>query len=106
MTRIELARLRASRAKRALAAASVAGFLVTMLARRRRIRRPWCRRMSRELHRSHEMDVDVAVYGADARQVAAVERLFAEWACSRAASSAVARSRPRRRARLTAWCGS
>ena len=30
MTRIELARLRASRAKRALAAASVAGFLVTM----------------------------------------------------------------------------
>jgi hypothetical protein len=30
MTRIELARLRASRAKRVLAAASLAGFLVTM----------------------------------------------------------------------------
>ena len=35
--------------------------------------------MSRELHRFREMDVDVAVYGADARRVAAVERLFAEW---------------------------
>jgi FAD:protein FMN transferase len=35
--------------------------------------------MSRELHRFREMDVDVAVYGADTQQVAAVERLFAEW---------------------------
>jgi thiamine biosynthesis lipoprotein len=35
--------------------------------------------MSRELHRFRAMDVDVVVYGADARQVAAVERLFAEW---------------------------
>jgi hypothetical protein len=34
MTRIELARLRASRAKRLLAVASVAGFLVAMLAPR------------------------------------------------------------------------
>jgi thiamine biosynthesis lipoprotein len=35
--------------------------------------------MSRELHRFRAMDVDVVVYGADGRQVAAVERLFAEW---------------------------
>jgi FAD:protein FMN transferase len=35
--------------------------------------------MSRELHRFREMDVDVAVYGAGTRQVAGVERLFAEW---------------------------
>ena len=34
--------------------------------------------MSRELHRFRAMDVDVVVYGADTRQVAAVERLFAD----------------------------
>ena len=35
--------------------------------------------MSRELHRFRAMDVDVVVHGADTRQVAAVERLLAEW---------------------------